>query len=117
MDQKPRQFDEERAAILCNLAELVVRELEAAWAAQYQRRHSLKLMRAMSCYNQAFLVVDTSAPGWRILHANDSITVHTGASPAITNITVITTTITTTTTTSTTTITITTTTTQRSVIF
>ncbi|KAK9916182.1 hypothetical protein WJX75_009766 [Coccomyxa subellipsoidea] len=78
VDQKPRQFDEERAAILCNLAELVVRELEAAWAAQYQRRHSLKLMRAMSCYNQAFLVVDTSAPGWRILHTNESITAHTG---------------------------------------
>ena len=87
VDQKPRQFDEERAAILCNLAELVVRELEVAWAAQYQRRHSLKLMRAMSCYNQAFLLVDTSAPGWRILHANDSVTAHTGASPAITTIT------------------------------
>ncbi len=38
VDQEPRKFDEERAAILCNLAELVVRELEAAWAAQYQRR-------------------------------------------------------------------------------
>ncbi len=40
VDQEPRKFDEERAAILCNLAELVVRELEAAWAAQYQRRQA-----------------------------------------------------------------------------
>ncbi|BDA44489.1 probable mitogen-activated protein kinase kinase kinase 11 at C-terminar half [Coccomyxa sp. Obi] len=78
VDQEPRKFDEERAAILCNLAELVVRELEATWAAQYQRRHSLKLIRAMSCYHQAFMVVDTSIPGWRILHANESLTEQTG---------------------------------------
>ena len=38
VDQKPQKFDTERAAILCNLAELVVRELESTWAAQYQRR-------------------------------------------------------------------------------
>ena len=38
VDQKPQRFDPERAAILCNLAELVVRELESAWAVQYQRR-------------------------------------------------------------------------------
>ena len=38
VDQEPQKFDTERAAILCNLAELVVRELESAWAAQYQRR-------------------------------------------------------------------------------
>lgn len=44
-------------------------------------RHSLKLMRAMSCYNQAFMVVDTSTPGWRILHANDCLTEQTGVTP------------------------------------
>ena len=38
VDKKPQKFDTERAAILCNLAELIVRELESAWAVQYQRR-------------------------------------------------------------------------------
>lgn len=79
MDQKPQRFDADRAAILCNMAELVVRELEAAWAAQYQRQHSLKLLRAMSCYSQAFLVVDTAQPGWAVLHANEALTEQTGA--------------------------------------
>lgn len=35
----------------------------------------------MSCYNQAFMVVDTSAPGWRILHVNESLTKQTGMTP------------------------------------
>lgn len=55
LDQEPQPFDEGRAAILCNLAELVVRELEAAWAQRYAKSHSMKLIRAMDCYKQVCL--------------------------------------------------------------
>ena len=37
-DQHPHHFDKERAAIMCNLSELIVRQLEATWALQYQRK-------------------------------------------------------------------------------
>ena len=135
-DQAPQKFDKERAGILCNLSELVVRELEATWAAEYQKRclcfrgclatagcwkalhgvpehvcmaahgscmpgqevsgwrmmyrgsadarrgaacrHSHKLQRAMTCYTEPFMFVDTAAPGWRIMHINDALTVRTG---------------------------------------
>jgi hypothetical protein len=78
VDQQPKQFDESRAAILCNLAELVVRELEATWASQYQRRHSLTLLRAIDCYERPFLFVDVTPPRWRIMHLNEAATEHTG---------------------------------------
>ena len=37
-DREPHQFDKERAGILCNLSEMVVRQLEAAWAEEYQKK-------------------------------------------------------------------------------
>ena len=79
VDQKPQQMDVDRAALLCNFAELVVRELEAGWAARQQRLHSLRLLRAMDAYKQAFLFVDASAPGWRVLYMNDEAMKRTGA--------------------------------------
>ena len=79
VDQKPQQMDVDRAALLCNFAELVVRELEAGWAARRQRLHSLRLLRAMDAYKQAFLFVDASRPGWRVLYMNDEAVKRTGA--------------------------------------
>lgn len=77
-------MDVDRAALLCNFAELVVRELEANWAARQQHLHSLRLLRAMDAYKQAFLFVDACAPGWRVLYMNDEAMKRTGAGPACT---------------------------------
>ena len=79
VDKKPQQMDIDRAALLCNFAELVVRELEAEWATRQQRLHSLRLLRAMDAYKQAFLFVDVSRPGWRVLYMNDEAMKRTGA--------------------------------------
>ena len=54
------------------------------WAARQQRLHSLRLLRAMDAYKQAFLFVDASAPGWRVLFMNDEAMKRTGAGPACT---------------------------------
>ena len=47
--------------------------------------HSLRLLRAMDAYKQAFLFVDASAPGWRVLYMNDEAMKRTGAGPPCTH--------------------------------
>lgn len=82
IDKKPQQMDLDRAALLCNFAELVVREMEMEWAARQQRAQSLKLLRTMDAYKQAFMFVDVSAPQWRVLYLNDHAIQNTGKTPA-----------------------------------
>ena len=108
-DKEPQKFDKERAGILCTMSELVVRQLEATWAAEYQkrwrawthwaagsgprkhaavtasdmmccslRRHSRKLLRAMSCYTQPCMFVDVATPRWSIIHINEAVTEQIG---------------------------------------
>ena len=36
------------------------------------------LKRAMDCYQQGYLFVDVSAPGWRIMHVNQAFSTCTG---------------------------------------
>ncbi len=43
-------------------------------------RHSLKLLRAMSCYSEPYMFVDVASPRWAILHINDAVTEKTGDS-------------------------------------
>ena len=77
-DQKPRSFDSERVAILCNFSELVARELEASAVLQWKQTVSRTLKRAMDCYHQAYLFVDVSVEGWQVMHANQAFCDRTG---------------------------------------
>lgn len=77
-DQKPRSFDSERIATLCNFSELVAREIEASAALMWNQMLSRKLQRAIDCYQQAYLFVDVSQSGWEVLHANQAFCNRTG---------------------------------------
>lgn len=65
--------------ILCNMAEVVVRLVEASWAQGAARAASAtKLSRALSAYTVPLLFMDTGvaavgpARGWRLLYLNGS---------------------------------------------
>ena len=77
-DTKPRAFDSNSAAILSNFAELVVRELEMNAVIKMQLNMANMLKRAMDCYQQGYLFVNVSSPGWQILHVNQAFTKCTG---------------------------------------
>ena len=66
------------ASFLCNIAELVTREMEKDWAIRQQRLQSLKMLRTMESYQQPFMFVDVSVPQWRVLYMNEHAIERTG---------------------------------------
>ncbi|WIA38325.1 hypothetical protein OEZ86_001662 [Tetradesmus obliquus] len=72
MGQQPRKFDATRGAILANLSELLVRQIERRWALQgSQRVQGSKLMRSVEAYGSACGFIDASNVNkWRLLHLN-----------------------------------------------
>lgn len=78
MDRKPRSLDTEQLALLCNFAEMAVREMEKDKLCTLQRGDSLAaqmtadgMHRAVKALTQGLFVVDVTAPGWKILLMND----------------------------------------------
>lgn len=78
MDVKPRQLDTEQLALLCNFAEMAVREMEKDKLAGLQRGNSLAeemtdygMHRAVKALTHGLLVVDARSPGWPVLFMND----------------------------------------------
>ena len=59
-------------------AELAVREVEAVWAQEYQKSHGERLLRALDCYDEAFMFVRADAPRWAIQHLNEAAIEVTG---------------------------------------
>ena len=55
-----------------------MRELEMSAVMKLQLNMANMLKRAMDCYQQSYLFVDVSAPGWQILHVNQAFTKCTG---------------------------------------
>ena len=54
--------------MLANLSEMMVRQLERNWAQDEARKNNMQLMRALSCYDTAFLFLDLSKPGdWQVM--------------------------------------------------
>ncbi len=78
VDRKPQHMDLDRASVLCNIAELVTREIEAEWAAAQQKVQCMSLLRTMESYKQAFMFVDVAVPGWKVLYMNDHAIERTG---------------------------------------
>jgi len=60
-------------------AELAAREVEASWAATYQRSHAARLLRALDCYTQAYIFVRADGPRWAVQHINEAAIKMTGA--------------------------------------
>ncbi|CAL5218359.1 g22 [Coccomyxa viridis] len=74
MDKDLQPKDPNRSAILGNIAGLITRELEKDWAAQQQKQQLQQQLRGpkqpkpVTMSQQAFMIVDVAAPGWRVLH-------------------------------------------------
>ncbi|KAK9808830.1 hypothetical protein WJX72_004554 [[Myrmecia] bisecta] len=82
IDRKPRVFDAENCNLLCNFAEVVVREIEKERLRMSENmrisRQTSGLLRAMDCFSEGIMLVDTSLPMWRIMFINDAWTRITG---------------------------------------
>eukprot|EP00775_Hariotina_reticulata_P004061 gene4061-4308_t len=72
MGQKPRTFDATRGAILANLSELLVRQIERRWALQQaSKNEGSALLRNADAYESAVAFIDaTDMNAWRVLHLN-----------------------------------------------
>jgi hypothetical protein len=79
LDIKPRAFPAGALNIICNFAELVVREMERDKALERKqqlktvtalevRRHTV---RALSCFQEAVMLCNTAEAGWPMLYCND----------------------------------------------
>eukprot|EP00887_Chlorella_sp_A99_P002292 scaffold10.g2292.t1 len=94
LDVKPRAFPAELCNVICNFAELVVREMEkekaaaaaaaasnqaAAEAALRQGRAMAGAVRALSVFSEAVLLCDTAADGFPLLYCNDAWAALAGA--------------------------------------
>ncbi|WIA42087.1 hypothetical protein OEZ86_009363 [Tetradesmus obliquus] len=79
MGQQPRSFDAQRGQMLANLAEMLVRQLEARWVRSLQASGSTpELRRSLACYNTCYLVLDLSSNPWRVVHMNEPAREATG---------------------------------------
>lgn len=70
LDKKPRALDVAATALLVNIAELCVRELENKWA--LSSPDCRLMLRPVAAYHAAVLMVDTHTPGWPILLATSA---------------------------------------------
>lgn len=71
-------MDTEQLAILCNFAEMAVREMEKDKLCSLQRGNSLAdemtadgMHRAVKTLTQGLFVVDVMSPGWTVLLMNE----------------------------------------------
>jgi hypothetical protein len=108
MGQEAGTWDVTKGQVLANLAEMLVRQLEARWVAALAAQGASAaaaapppdargragstdsaapagtrllgpLLRALSCYASGYLVLDLSARPWRVLHMNKAAVAATGA--------------------------------------
>lgn len=90
MDIKPRAFPAGALNIICNFAELVVREMERDKALERKRKQKTDAalevrrhtVRALSCFQEAVMLCNTAEPGWPMLYCNDQWCSSTGLSEA-----------------------------------
>ena len=78
IDMKPRTLDTEQMALLCNFAEMAVREMEKGKLCSLQRGDSLAdemtadgMHRAVKALTEGLFVIDVMSPGWKILLMNE----------------------------------------------
>ena len=90
VDLKPRQLDTEQLALLCNFAEMAVREMEKDKLTGLQRGKSLAaemkdhgMHRAVKALTSGLLVVDVRSMGWPVQFMNDQAADFVGESSAL----------------------------------
>ena len=90
IDTKPRTMDTEQLALLCNFAEMAVREMEKDKLCSLQRGDSLAeemhadgLHRAVKALTEGVFVIDVMSPGWKILLMNEQAEEFAGAFPCL----------------------------------
>ncbi|KAL3138629.1 hypothetical protein ABBQ32_006391 [Trebouxia sp. C0010 RCD-2024] len=78
IDTEPRSMDTEQMALLCNFAEMAVREMEKDKLCTLQRGNSLAaemtadgMHRAVKALTEGLFVIDVMSPGWKILLMNE----------------------------------------------
>ena len=78
-------MDTEQLALLCNFAEMAVREMEKDKLCSLQRGDSLAeemradgMHRAVKTLTEGLFVVDVQSPGWRILLMNEQAATFAG---------------------------------------
>lgn len=81
-------MDTEQLALLCNFAEMAVREMEKDKLCSLQRGGSLAeemhadgLHRAVKALTEGLFVIDVMSPGWKILLMNEQAEEFAGAFP------------------------------------
>ncbi|KAL4452748.1 hypothetical protein ABPG75_008410 [Micractinium tetrahymenae] len=94
MDVKPRTFPAGALNVICNFAELVVREMERDKAQQQAQQHKVEtalnarrhMVRALSCFQEPVMLCNVAMDGWQILYCNENWCTTTGFSePACLN--------------------------------
>ncbi|KAL3143838.1 hypothetical protein ABBQ32_003662 [Trebouxia sp. C0010 RCD-2024] len=75
IDRKQRTFDAESCRLLCNFAEVVVREIEkndARAAEQKNLDQVAGFQKSLEGFSEGILLVDTSTPDWDVLFQNEA---------------------------------------------
>lgn len=88
MDIKPRCFPPGALNIICNFAELVVRELERDKARERMQSGMVEralsarghMVRALSCFQEAVMLCNVADQGWPMLYVNENWCSDTGYS-------------------------------------
>lgn len=75
IDRKARTLDAESCNVLCNFAEIVVRQIEkttTSLTAQHaMTQQTQRLLRALNCFSEGLMMCQLTASGWRLLYVND----------------------------------------------
>lgn len=83
IDRKPRTLDAESCNVLCNFAEIVVRQIEkttTSLTAQHaMTQQTQRLLRALNCFSEGLMMCQLTATGWKLLYVNDVWVKITGA--------------------------------------
>ena len=86
-DFKPRKFDAEQCNVLCNFAEMTVREIQRITESSMQRSMSMnleneQLLRSIDDCSDGVVLLDVRIPRWPVLFSNEGWSHLTGSSIA-----------------------------------
>ena len=82
-DFKPKKFDAEQCNVLCNFAEMTVREIQRITESSMQRSMSLnleneQLLRSIDDCSDGVVLLDVRIPRWPVLFSNEGWSQLTG---------------------------------------
>ena len=82
-DFKPKKFDAEQCNVLCNFAEMTVREIQRITESSMQRSMSMnleneQLLRSIDDCSDGVVLLDVRIPRWPVLFSNEGWSQLTG---------------------------------------